>query len=420
MKKFSRCLAIVPLVAAAIGFQSVSATAAETMADQYQPRIDGDGVVRDSQPDTIDFDVLDYPEGTHFTIQASDGHSEYVGEEGCYAYVYDRSYGLSVLTQTVDGGDKNYEGWTIPGNRYIYPSVLVDYPDGSFEYVNFKMLCSVLDTYTFQPKYEDLTLEPGQSATLNAGSGLPGYDFPEGTTRRLLLTSDMKSALEAKGWKVSFNENTGAISVTAPTKKADSIELPVRYTYPDKTGDDVKVNVSSSLQPIQPNPEVPTSTVTSTLATVTVTTTPTVTKTAEPSTITEGPGTVTKHPAPITKTAEPSTITEEPSTVTEQPAPITKTAEPSTITEEPSTVTEQPAPITVTASPETTTVTAGPVTVTTQPTVTKSQTPNNNGSDDASSTGSIIGIVMGVIGTILGILGLGSFAASNMGIKLPF
>ena len=396
MKKFSRCLAIVPLVAAAIGFQSVSATAAETMADQYQPRIDGDGVVRGSQPDTIDFDVLDYPGGTHFTIQASDGYSGYV-EEGCYAFVYDESYGLSVLTQTVDGRDENYAGWTIPGNRYIYPEVLVDYPDGSFEYVNFKMLCSVPDTYTFQPKYEALTLEPGQSATLNAGSGLPGYDFPEGTTRRLLLTSDMKTALEAKGWKVSFNEKTGAISVTAPTKEADSIELPVRYTYPDKTGDDVKVKVSSSLQPIQPNPEVPTSTVTSTLATVTVTTTPTVTKTAEPSTITEEPSTVTKHPAPITKTAEPSTITEEPSTVTEQPAPIT-----------------------VTASPETTTVTAAPVTVTTQPTVTKSQTPNNNGSDDASSTGSIIGIVMGVIGTILGILGLGSFAASNMGIKLPF
>ena len=406
MKKFSRCLAIVPLVAAAIGFQSVSATAAETMADQYQPRIDGDGVVRDSQPDTIDFDVLDYPEGTHFTIQASDGHSDYVKEEGCYANVYDRSYGLSVITQTVDGRDENSAGWMIPGNRYIYPSVLVDYPDGSFEYVNFKMLCSVPDTYTFQPKYEALTLKPGQSATLNAGSGLPGYDFPEGTTRRLLLTSDMKTALEAKGWKVSFDENTGGISVTAPTKEADSIELPVRYTYPDKTGDDVKVNISSSLQPIQPNSEVPTSTATSTLATVTVTTTPTVTKTAEPSTITEEPSTVTEQPAPITKTAEPSTITEEPSTVTEQPAPITVTASPETTT--------------VTASPETTTVTASPVTVTTQPTVTKSQTPNNNGSDDASSTGSIIGIVMGVIGTILGILGLGSFAASNMGIKLPF
>ncbi|OIR46186.1 YPDG domain-containing protein [Corynebacterium sp. NML130628] len=374
MKKFSRCLAIVPLVAAAIGFQSVSATAAETMADQYQPRIDGDGVVRDSQPDTIDFDVLDYPEGTHFTIQTSDGPSEYVKEEGCYAHVYDQSYGLSVLTQTVDGGEGNYAGWTIPGNRYIYPSVLVDYPDGSFEYVNFKMLCSVPDTYTFQPKYEDLTLEAGQSATLSAGSGLPGYDFPEGTTRRLMLTSDMKTALEANGWKISFNENTGAISVTAPTKEADSIELLVRYTYPDKTGDDVKVKVSSSLQSIQPNPEVPTSTVTSTLATVTVTTTPT----------------------------------------------VTKAAEPSTITEEPSTVTKQPAPTTVTASPETTTLTAAPVTVTTQPTATKAQTPNNNGSDDASSTGSIIGIVMGVIGTILGILGLGSFAASNMGIKFPF
>lgn len=373
MKKFSRCLAIVPLVTVAIGFQSVSATAAETMADQYQPRIDGDGVVRDSQPDVVDFDVLDYPEGTHFTIQASDGYSGYV-EEGCHANIYSDSYGFSVLTSTVDGGEGNYAGWTIPRNRYIYPSVLVDYPDGSFEYVNFKMLCSVPDTYTFQPKYEALTLEPGQSATLNAGSGLPGYDFPEGTTRRLLLTSDMKTALEAKGWKVSFDENTGGISVTAPTKEADSIELPVRYTYPDKTGDDVKVNISSSLQPIQPNSEVPTSTATSTLATVTVTTTPT-----------------------VTKTAEPSTITEEPSTVTEQPAPITKTA-----------------------SPETTTVTASPVTVTTQPTVTKSQTPNNNGSDDASSTGSIIGIVMGVIGTILGILGLGSFAASNIGIKLPF
>lgn len=128
MKKFSRCLAIVPLVAAAIGFQSVSATAAETMADQYQPRIDGDGVVRDSQPYIIDFEVLDYPEGTHFTIQASDGHSDYVKEEGCYAKVYDESYGLSVLTSAVDGRDKNYEGWTIPGNRYIYPSVLVDYP----------------------------------------------------------------------------------------------------------------------------------------------------------------------------------------------------------------------------------------------------------------------------------------------------
>ncbi|WP_449449245.1 putative Ig domain-containing protein, partial [Streptococcus suis] len=153
---------------------TITVNAATKQADEIDPKYE-DASVKPGESVTVENTGDELPEGT--TVAVKEGTDL---PEGVTVTVDDKGN----VTVTV-GED------VAPGTEVDVPLV-VTYPDGSSEETSVKVTVDPTDAQSTTPKYEDASVKPGESVTVeNTGDELPegttvavkeGTDLPEGVT----------------------------------------------------------------------------------------------------------------------------------------------------------------------------------------------------------------------------------------------
>lgn len=202
-------------------------SAAETMADQYQPYF---SPTQGHTSSRMSYAYLrssaNLPAGTEFYLQNS---ADYGVQEGIY--------------YTISGQNIAFTKWSGPGLKPMLATgttidvpVTVIYPDNSAEVITATLTLTPPNAEGYEVYYEVL-VEQGTTETFTPS----GPKLPNGTSVSVINNPDV-AALRNSGWEF-INGANATLTVSAPADASGSVSLPLRISYPDGTGELTTVHI---------------------------------------------------------------------------------------------------------------------------------------------------------------------------------
>lgn len=210
-------LALPATVAALAGIVVAPVASAATMDELYQPYFDptprlvhavpGDGVSTDAE-----YTLQGAPEGTTWKLdgQNTERWKIQLEKRGDVLSARLNHYG----NEPVAAGEN-----TVPGRARV------TYPDTSWEYIDAAPVLVPDDAFLYDPLYDTVTVDPGETATLT-----PHNNF------ELPLPDDAQwSFTRTPAFGATIDAHTGAITVAVPKSSYDGASFDVKVTFADGT-----------------------------------------------------------------------------------------------------------------------------------------------------------------------------------------
>lgn len=210
-------LALPATVAALAGLVVAPVASAATMDELYQPYFDptprlvhavpGDGVSTDAE-----YTLQGAPEGTTWKLdgQNTERWKIQLVKRGDVLSARLNHYG----NEPVAAGEN-----TVPGRARV------TYPDTSWEYIDAAPVLVPDDAFLYDPLYDTVTVDPGETATLT-----PHNNF------ELPLPDDAQwSFTRTPAFGATIDAHTGAITVAVPKSSYDGASFDVKVTFADGT-----------------------------------------------------------------------------------------------------------------------------------------------------------------------------------------
>lgn len=210
-------LALPATVAALAGLVVAPVASAATMDELYQPYFDptpqlvhavpGDGVSTDAE-----YTLQGAPEGTTWKLdgQNTERWKIQLEKRGDVLSARLNHYG----NEPVAAGEN-----TVPGRARV------TYPDTSWEYIDAAPVLVPDDAFLYDPLYDTVTVDPGETATLT-----PHNNF------ELPLPDDAQwSFTRTPAFGATIDAHTGAITVAVPKSSYDGASFDVKVTFADGT-----------------------------------------------------------------------------------------------------------------------------------------------------------------------------------------
>lgn len=214
-------------------------SAAETMADQYDPFYDDTTVRAVPWVELYPQDKKGLPAGTTFSLFDSTSFNPNVFSDGAVMVRLTPSDGeLHVWFNSLDTPKV---GISTTAFR-----VIVEYPDGSSETIPVTLNLIPEDTHAYDATYRFISIRTGSEDQLTPFvSNQPDVPFPAGTSFTLTGYYEIDQ-LRSAGWKFELNSVTGELSVTVPENAEErTIEVPISVIYPDGSRDNTIATVES-------------------------------------------------------------------------------------------------------------------------------------------------------------------------------
>lgn len=210
-------LALPATVAALAGLVVAPVASATTMDELYQPYFDptprlvhavpGDGVSTNAE-----YTLQGAPEGTTWKLdgQNTERWKIQLEKRGDVLSARLNHYG----NEPVAAGEN-----TVPGRARV------TYPDTSWEYIDAAPVLVPDDAFLYDPLYDTVTADPGETATLT-----PHNNF------ELPLPDDAQwSFTRTPAFGATIDAHTGAITVAVPKSSYDGASFDVKVTFADGT-----------------------------------------------------------------------------------------------------------------------------------------------------------------------------------------
>lgn len=210
-------LALPATVAALAGLVVAPVASAATLDELYQPYFDptprlvhavpGDGVSTDAE-----YTLQGAPEGTTWKLdgQNTERWKIQLEKRGDVLSARLNHYG----NEPVAAGEN-----TVPGRARV------TYPDTSWEYIDAAPVLVPDDAFLYDPLYDTVTVDPGETATLT-----PHNNF------ELPLPDDAQwSFTRTPAFGATIDAHTGAITVAVPKSSYDGASFDVKVTFADGT-----------------------------------------------------------------------------------------------------------------------------------------------------------------------------------------
>lgn len=210
-------LALPATVAALAGLVVAPVASAATMDELYQPYFDptprlvhavpGDGVSTNAE-----YTLQGAPEGTTWKLdgQNTERWKIQLEKRGDVLSARLNHYG----NEPVAAGEN-----TVPGRARV------TYPDTSWEYIDAAPVLVPDDAFLYDPLYDTVTADPGETATLT-----PHNNF------ELPLPDDAQwSFTRTPAFGATLDAHTGAITVAVPKSSYDGASFDVKVTFADGT-----------------------------------------------------------------------------------------------------------------------------------------------------------------------------------------
>lgn len=210
-------LALPATVAALAGIVVAPVASAATMDELYQPYFDptprlvhavpGDGVSTNAE-----YTLQGAPEGTTWKLdgQNTERWKIQLEKRGDVLSARLNHYG----NEPVAAGEN-----TVPGRARV------TYPDTSWEYIDAAPVLVPDDAFLYDPLYDTVTADPGETATLT-----PHNNF------ELPLPDDAQwSFTRTPAFGATIDAHTGAITVAVPKSSYDGASFDVKVTFADGT-----------------------------------------------------------------------------------------------------------------------------------------------------------------------------------------
>lgn len=210
-------LALPATVAALAGLVVAPVASAATMDELYQPYFDptprlvhavpGDGVSTDAE-----YTLQGAPEGTTWKLdgQNTERWKIQLEKRGDVLSARLNHYG----NEPVAAGEN-----TVPGRARV------TYPDTSWEYIDAAPVLVPDDAFLYDPLYDTVTADPGETATLTPHNN---FELP-------LPGNAQWSFTRTPAFGATIDAHTGAITVAVPKSSYDGASFDVKVTFADGT-----------------------------------------------------------------------------------------------------------------------------------------------------------------------------------------
>ena len=210
-------LALPATVAALAGLVVAPVASAATMDELYQPYFDptprlvhavpGDGVSTNAE-----YTLQGAPEGTTWKLdgQNTDRWKIQLERHGDVLSARLNHYG----NEPVAAGEN-----TVPGRARV------TYPDTSWEYIDAAPVLVPDDAFLYDPLYDTVTADPGETATLTPHNN---FELPLPDDAQWFFT-------RTPAFGATIDAHTGAITVAVPKSSYDGASFDVKVTFADGT-----------------------------------------------------------------------------------------------------------------------------------------------------------------------------------------